>query len=83
MKIDFQDEIYVFRNFDLKNFFKIPRTRIKVIYSEFQMGRFLEILHFLTILDFAHVVRVQKNLTKNRGVVSNPDFCARYLKKKF
>ena len=55
MKIDFRIETSVLQQFDSKKFFKIPRAKIKVIHSEYQMGRILEILHFWTILDFAHV----------------------------
>ena len=55
MKIDFRIEISVLQQFDSKFFFKIPREKIKVLNPDFQTGRFLEILCFLTILDFAHV----------------------------
>ena len=69
----------------LKNFLRNLAQKSRSINPDFQTGRVLEILKFWPVLaSFLFctriVVRVQKNWTKNRGVVSNPDFCARYLK---
>ena len=55
-KINFRLLASVLQQFNSKNFFNIPPARIKVIHPEFQMRTFPEILHFLTILDVAHVL---------------------------
>ena len=69
----------IFRNFCVREIFFnqkfcFEKNFLKSIFWPFSVD-----FRFCTRI----VVRVQKNLTKNRGVESSPDFCASHPKKLF